>query len=281
MPARLSWNGYGKAAVRVVTVARDGDRRRLTDLTVDVRLEGRFDAAHAGDNSAVLPTDTMRNTVYALAKQGPVDPPEEFGRRLGTRFLEACPAADRATVALAAHRWARLEVGGVPQDHAFERGTAERRTATVAMERGGAKVSAGIEGLVLLRCSGSGFEGFLHDQFTALRETDDRILATEVSATWRYSAAPPSWTAAWDVVRSALVAAFAGPPSRSVQESLLIMGNAAIAACDQVDEIRLTLPNRHHLLVDLSPFGLENPDEIFVPISEPYGLIEGVVSRSG
>jgi urate oxidase len=169
----------------------------------------------------------------------------------------------------------------VAQDHVFERGTAERRTAIVVAQGDRAGFSAGIEGLVLLRCSGSGFEGFLRDQYTTLRETDDRILATEVSASWRYSVAPPSWTAAWDAVRSALVAAFAGPPSRSVQESLLAMGNAAIAACDQVDEIRLTLPNRHHLLVDLSPFDLDNPDEVFVPTREPYGLIEGVVSRSG
>jgi len=280
MPARLAWNGYGKAAVRLVKVGRAGSRHDLSDLTVDVQLQGEFAATHAsGDNSAVLPTDTMKNTVYALGKTTAVDPPESFGLALGRHFLEACPAASRAVVRLEAHRWDRLALGEKPHDHAFRRGTPELRIAEVSAERGQESVSAGIEELALLKTTGSGFEGFLRDQYTTLRETGDRIFATEVSARWRYARHSADWTDAWTSTRDALVETFAGAHSRSVQETLYAMGAAALAACPDIAEIRLVLPNQHHLLADLSPFGLPNDNEVFVATREPYGKIEGVVIR--
>jgi urate oxidase len=280
MSARLAWNGYGKAAVRLVKVGRGTSWHELTDLTVDLQLQGDFTAAHlAGDNSAVLPTDTMKNTVYALAREGPVDPPEEFGVRLGRHLLGACPAAARAVVTLAAHRWDRIVVGGKPHDHAFSRGSAERRTAALTVDRVGESIDAGVDGLALLKTTGSGFEGFLRDRYTTLRETDDRILATEVTAAWRYSARPPDWTASWAGVRAAMIEVFAGTYSRSVQETLYRMGEAALAACAEVAEIRLVLPNQHHLLVDLSPFGLDNRNDVFLATREPYGRIEAVIAR--
>ena len=281
MPARLAWNGYGKAAVRLVKLARDASRHQLFDLTVEVQLQGEFAAAHIeGDNAAVLPTDSMKNAVYALAQQGPVDPPEAFGGRLGRHFLAACPAARRAVVSLAAHRWDRLMVGGEPHHHAFERGTPERRTAEVTVARDGESVRAGIETLGLLKTTGSEFQGFLRDRYTTLPETADRILATEVSARWRYAPAPTAWTPAWEAVRTALVETFALQYSRSAQETLYALGEAALAACAEVAEIRLVLPNQHHLLVDLSPFGLENDGTVFVATREPYGRIEGEIRRS-
>ena len=280
MPARLAWNGYGKAAVRLVKVARTESRHDLSDLTVEVQLQGEFAATHAcGDNSAVLPTDTMKNTVYALASTTPVDPPEAFGLTLARHFLGTCPAADRAVVRLEAHGWDRVKVGATPHDHAFRRTSAERRIAEVSAERGTESVSAGIEALALLKTTGSGFEGFLRDQYTTLRETADRILATEVSARWRYDRHPADWSAAWVAARDALLETFAGTHSRSVQETLFAMGAAALAACREIAEIRLILPNQHHLPVDLSAFGLRNANEIFVATREPYGRIEGVVVR--
>ena len=280
MPARLAWNGYGKAAVRLVKVARTESRHELSDLTVEVQLQGEFAATHAcGDNSAVLPTDTMKNTVYALASTTPVDPPESFGLTLARHFLGTCPAADRAVVHLEAHGWDRVNVGAAPHDHAFRRSSAERRIVEVSAERGTASVSAGIEALALLKTTGSGFEGFLRDQYTTLRETADRILATEVSARWRYDRHPADWSAAWVAARDALLETFAGTHSRSVQETLFAMGAAALAACQEIAEIRLILPNQHHLPVDLSAFGLHNANEVFVATREPYGRIEGVVVR--
>ena len=280
MTPRLAWNGYGKAAVRLVKVERRGSRHELHDLTVDARLEGEFDEAHtAGDNSRVLPTDTIKNTVYALARQGPVDPPEEFGQRLGRHFLQACPAAHRAVLSLAVHRWDRASVGGTAHEHAFTRGPAERRLATVTVDRSSAEVEAGLDGLGLLKTTGSGFSGFLRDEYTTLKETDDRILATDLEARWEYARRPEDYGVAWNAIRTALVETFAGQSSASVQHTMYAMGQAALDRCGEVDRIRLVLPNRHHLLVDLAPFGMENSNEIFVATREPYGLIEAVIAR--
>ena len=281
MTPRLAWNAYGKAAVRLVKVDRRAAAHELHDLTVEVQLQGEFGPAHtAGDNSDVLPTDTMKNTVYALARQGPVDPPEEFGERLARHFLGACPAARRAVLALALHRWDRIGAGETPDPHAFVRGPTERRLATVTMDETGVAVEAGLDGLGLLKTTGSGFAGFLRDAFTTLKETDDRILATDVEAHWRYAGPLRDYTAAWNAVRASLVETFARQQSASVQHTLYAMAEAALARRGEISEIRLVLPNRHHLPVDLAPFGLDNPSEIFVATREPYGRIEAVIARA-
>jgi urate oxidase len=277
---QLAWNAYGKAAVRLVKVDRGVAAHTLHDLTVEVQLEGQFGLAHtAGDNSQVLPTDTMKNTVYALARQGPVDPPEEFGERLAHHFLDACTAARRAVLTLAVHRWDRTVVEGAPHSHAFARGPDERRLATVTVDETGVTVEAGLEGLGLLKTTGSGFTGFLRDGYTTLKEAHDRILATDVEAHWRYAGQVEDYTAAWNDVRTSLVETFARHESASVQHTLYAMGETALARCGEISEIRLVLPNRHHLLVDLAPFGLDNPNEIFVATREPYGRIEAVIVR--
>ncbi|HEX9755752.1 MAG TPA: urate oxidase [Gemmatimonadales bacterium] len=280
MSPRLAWHGYGKAAVRLVKVDRADPSHDLHDLTVEVQLQGEFETAHtAGDNSAILPTDTMKNTVYALARQGPVAPPEAFGERLGRHFLGACPAARRVVVTLVAHGWDRVRVRDAPHDHAFVRGPEERRLAIITVEAGAAVQEAGIQGLGLLKTTGSAFAGFLEERYTTLKETQDRIFATEVQARWRYARPPADFDAAWHAIRGALVETFARHQSESVQQTLYAMGDAALEACPEADEIRLVLPNQHHLLVDLSPFGLDNPNQIFVATREPFGRIEALITR--
>ena len=280
MAPRLAWNGYGKAAVRLVKVERQGSAHQLHDLTVQVQLQGRFEPAHlAGDNSQVLATDTMKNTVYALARQGPVDPLEEFGARLGRRMLETCDAAERAVVELAQHRWDRAPVGDTAHPHAFVRGAAEHRLARVTLDRARAVVHAGLNGLGLLKTTASAFSGFLRDEYTTLKDTSDRIMASDVEAWWAYTRPPADCSEAWAAVRRALLETFVRHESQSVQHTLYAMGEAALAACPEISEIRLVLPNRHHLLVDLSPFGLDNPNQIFVATSEPFGRIEAVIAR--
>jgi urate oxidase len=280
MTPRLAWNAYGKAAVRLVKVDRGAARHELHDLTVEVQLQGDFRSTHtAGDNSQVLPTDTMKNTVYALARQGPVDPPEGFGERLARHFLGACPAARRAVVEIAVNRWDRASVSDTPHDHTFVRGPAERRLATVTMDETGVGVEAGVEGLGLLKTTGSGFAGFLRDAYTTLQETDDRILATDVEVRWMYTRPPRDYTGAWSAARASLLETFARHRSASVQQTLYAMGEAALARCEEIGEIRLILANRHHLLMDLGPFGLDNPNQIFVATREPYGRIEAVIVR--
>jgi urate oxidase len=282
MDAALGGNRYGKSGIRLVKVARHGDRHELTDLTVDVRLEGDFTAAHVqGDNADVLPTDTMRGTVYAFAAGEPAVGLERFGLRLAGHFAETVPAARLARVWLSEQPWERIEVGGAAHPHAFAGGGGGRRTATVTRAGGDAWVVAGVAGLTVLKTTGSGFEGFLVDRYTTLEATSDRILATEVTAEWRYASTEVDWDAAAAGARQALLEAFAGHDSRSVQHTLYAMGAAVLAARPEIAEVRLTLPNKHHLPVDLSPYGLANQNEVFVATDRPFGVIEGAVLREG
>lgn len=278
---RMGANSYGKDGIRLVTVARLPDRHEVRDLTVDVRLEGDFARVYtAGDNSPVLPTDTMRTTVYALARDHPLGDVERFGAVLAERFLAATPAATLVRIHLAEHPWVRVEAGGRAHSHAFSRSSGEHWTATVTATRSGVRVGAGLEGLVLLKTAGSAFAGFLKDRYTVLEETDDRLLATEVSATWRYASAEIDFPACRAAIRRALVEAFADHDSRSLQHTLWAMGRAVLRDCDKVERVSLSLPNRHHFPVDLSPFGLDNDDRVFVAADRPYGVIEGTVERS-
>ena len=274
MTPRLVWNGYGKAAVRLVKVVRDGTNHELHDLTVDVQIRGDFADAHvAGTNAALLPTDTMKNTVYVLARESEVSPVEEFGIRLARHFAGASQAARSVVISITVHPWERAG------PHALIRGSAERRIAVVTIEGDALTVQAGLEGLGMLRTSGSAFTGFLRDRYTTLADASDRLMATDVTARWTYARAPADWQAAWTGIRAALIATFTSHQSQSVQQTLYAMGAAALAACDELQDIRLVLPNRHHLLVDLSPFGLDNPDQIYVATAEPYGRIEAVIAR--
>jgi urate oxidase len=272
----LARNSYGKSEIRLVKVTRDTDRHELCDVTVDVALEGDFAAVHAtGDNSGLLATDTMRNTVYALAAQHAVEDLEIFGRVLVDHFVEAGPTVHRARVQLVDHPWARLG----DHDHAFQRAGGGERIAVVSGDGLSSRVEAGIEDLVLLRTTGSGFEGFLRERFTTLPETDDRVLATAVSARWTYAEGGIDYGAAWRAARDAILATFADHYSPSVQFTLRKMGEAVLRAVDAIERVHLSLPNRHHLLYDLARFGLDNDNRVFHASAEPYGLIEGTVER--
>jgi urate oxidase len=271
-------NRYSKVEVRVVKVLRDGDHRDLRDLTVTVSLEGDFEDSYTeGDNRAVLPTDTMMRAVYALAKDDPLHSIEEFGQRLVEHFLRANPAAGVARVRLIQHPWGRIS----DHPYAFIGTGGGLRTATVTGTGEGAQVSAGIDDLLVLKATGSGFAGFLKDDYTLLEETDDRILATIVTADWSYNTATIDYTKTWEGVRRTLLEAFAERYSHSVQHSLWLMGRAVLEAFDGIERIHFALPNKHHLLVDLRPYGRQNEQEIFHAPDRPYGLIEGTVQRSG
>lgn len=280
MTARIASSSYGKASIRLVKVVRRGTHHVLRDLRVDVRLAGDFDAAYrSGENAAVLPTDSMKNAVLALAREADVDPPEAFAERVARHLLAACPAAKVARVSLSLEPWEPLAPHGASLPHAFARAGGGLRTACVALEAGRATVEAGLEGAALLRTAGSAFRGFLRDRYTTLAETDDRLLATELGARWRYGRLPADPDAAWARVRGALLETFAVHPSASVQHTLHAMGEAALAACEEVAAIRLVVPNLHHALADLAPFGLDNPNEVFVPSREPRGVIEAELVR--
>jgi urate oxidase len=274
MPVRLLRDDYGKAAIRLVKVTRERDRHLVHDLTVSVKFEGSFEAAHrAGDNSAVLPTDTMKNTVYALAQDTSLDQPERFAAALGAHFLEASAAAGTVTVSVDVHPWDRVAPA------AFTQGPAETRFAEASTSRSGVTYQGGLDGLGLLKTAGSAFEGYPRDRYTTLKETTDRLFATLLAARWRYQRLPASFDATFAAAREAMIACFAAHQSKSVQHTLFAMGEAALAAVPELEQVDLTMPNRHHLVVDLTPFGLENRNDIFVATSEPHGLIRGTVAR--
>lgn len=279
----LGGNRYGKSGIRLVTVDQGVGSHSLTDLTVDVTVEGRFANAYvAGDNSGVLPTDTMRGTVYALAGEGPVGDPEAFGHRLASHFLDAMPGATLVRVDLVADPWARIETGGGPHPFAFTGGAGGRRTASVTRAGTDAWVVAGVTGLVVLKTAGSAFEGFLRDRFTTLEETGDRLLATEVAARWRYGGTVADWSKSFETARRSLLEAFANhDDSRSLQHTLYVMGEALLEACPEVDEVRMVMPNRHHVPVDLAPYGMRNQGTVFVATDRPFGVIQGEVVRPG
>jgi urate oxidase len=275
----LAWNRYGKSRVRLVKLRRSREPHEIVDLTIDVLLEGAFDAVYVdGDNAACLATDTMKNTVYALARQDPIVSVESFGLRLAEHFI-ATPQVARVRISAIEHRWDRLTVDGRPHPHAFVQPGGEQWTADVTCERDRRELVSGLANLVVLKTTDSAFAGFPRDRFTTLPETTDRILATSVTASWRYASASADFSAR-DRIRTALLETFAAHDSRSVQHTLYAMGEAALAACSEIVEITLSLPNRHHLLVDLAPFGLDNPNEIFVATDQPYGLIEATIRRS-
>ncbi|MEJ7754941.1 MAG: factor-independent urate hydroxylase [Nocardioidaceae bacterium] len=281
----LGPNQYGKSENRVVRIYRDTARHEIRDLNVSTPLRGDFDAAHTiGDQSAVLPTDTQKNTVFSFAKEQGITSIEEYARALGEHFVDGTEAVSAARVEVEEYAWQRIEVDGAGHDHAFTRSRRRRRVrpSSPSTTRGSDRrttVVSGLKDLVLAKTTGSEFHGFLTDRYTTLPETHDRILATSLVARWRYDRTDVDWDTTYQSVRSLLLRQFAEAHSYALQQSLYAMGEAALETHPEVAQIKFSAPNKHHFLVDLSPFGVDNPGEVFVAADRPYGLIEATVQR--
>ena len=281
MSVVLAENRYGKSRVRLVKVERSGSRDHVRDLSLDVQLSGDFAAAYVeGDNRLVLPTDTMKNTVYALARQEPLGEIEEFGRRLASHFLTRNAPVSEARVALSESAWSQICVSGKEHDHAFVRAGSGQSTAVICHGRAGVTVKAGVTDLVVLKTAGSRFETFLRDEYTTLKDAPQRLLGTAIRAEWTYAAGDHDYGALRRTARDTILEVFATHESLSVQQSLYAVGEALLDRIPGITRVELSMPNRHCLLVNLEPFGLDNPNQVFVPTDEPYGLIEAVLTRS-
>jgi urate oxidase len=275
----LGANRYGKAAIRLVRVLREPGGHRVRDLTVAIALEGDFTAAHTdGDNTLVVATDTMKNTAYAFAQEHLDGAIEAYGVALAEHFLEN-PQVDRATVNLRGHHWRPLEVDGRPAPDALIRGGEGTRVATVTATRGGTSIEAGVEDLIVMKTTRSSFTGFPRDRYTTLPEADDRLMATKIAAVWRYGSPSVDLDETFLAVRTTLLEVFAEHDSPSVQTSVWIMGRAILERHEEVDEVRMVLPNLHHWRVDLTPFGIEDDGGTYIATTEPHGLIEATVRR--
>jgi len=276
---QLGANRYGKSGIRLVKVVRGPGRHQVRDLTVAIALEGEFAASYVdGDNTNVVATDTMKNTVYALAGEHLTGPIENFGMVLAQHFLEV-DQVDRSIVTIEEHRW--TPIGSAPD--AFTRDRSSTRTAVVDSRRAETTVEAGIADLTVMKTAKSAFSGFPRDEFTTLPETDDRLLATRATATWRYDSSAVAlavdFDALFNAISGTLLDVFAEHHSASVQASIWIIGRAILERHPEVSEVSMTLPNLHHWLADLSRFGLPNDREIFIPTTEPFGLIQATVRR--
>jgi urate oxidase len=278
---RLAENNYGKSRVRLLRVSRQEGRHDIKELILAIRFEGDFESAHVqGDNRKILPTDTMKNTVYALARQHPIEPVERFSLHLIEHFLTYNPQVSRVRIQATESLWMRLPRGDKPYASVFTRAGEDKRTANLSGTREGVTIRAGIDGLVVLKTSNSAFENFLRDPYTTLKEDRNRILATAIHANWLYSEEEVEFSSVWHAARQMLLETFAEHKSLSLQHTLYAMGEAVLKNFSNISEIHLSLPNKHFNLVDLAPLGMDNPGEVFLPTDEPHGLIEATLRKA-
>ncbi|RYY16490.1 MAG: urate oxidase [Cytophagaceae bacterium] len=281
MPIKLGTNAYGKQAINLSRLIRHAEHHEFRQVSVAVQLSGDFDAAHTqGDNSLVLPTDTQKNTVYALAKAHFTGSVEAFGLVLARHFVSRNAQVSTARIELVEHLWQRMSFEGHAHPHAFTGGGSEKRRAVVELSADGTlTVWAGIKGLLLAKTTDSGFLGYPKDEYTTLPETTDRILSTECEAEWEYTSAELDFEALFQQVRTTLLRTFAGHHSLSVQHTLYAIGEKTLETTAEVKEISLVMPNKHHIPFNLTPFGQENTNEVFMATDAPYGYITGTLVR--
>lgn len=271
---------YGKAKVRILKVSRDDTLHRIKEIEVSALLQGDFVASYtSGDNSKVVATDTIKNTINALAKQHLGEEIERFAIALAEHFLKRNPQVQHATIDISERGWRRMEINGKPHPHSFVSGGESKIFTRMSCTRDSRDMQSGVRDLIILKSTGSGFEGYVRDEFTTLLETTDRILATSFSAVWNFAKLPSNCREANESILAVMLKVFAENYSPSAQTTLFQMGEAALAACAEISHLDLAMPNKHYLLIDLARFGLENKNEVFVPTDEPHGQIEARVER--
>ncbi|KOX06250.1 urate oxidase [Streptomyces sp. NRRL B-1140] len=295
MPTILGQNQYGKAENRVVRITRDGATHHIKDLNVSVALSGDMDEVHySGSNANVLPTDTTKNTVYAFAKEHGIESAEQFGIHLARHFVTSQEPIHRARIRIEEYAWERIEasdatsqfIGADEVKHSFVRRNQEVRLTQITYDGSSWEVISGLKDLVVMNSTNSEFWGYVKDRYTTLKEAYDRILATEVSGRWRFNWTDdeqrmPNWEKSYEQVKKHMLQAFAETYSLSLQQTLYQMGARIINHRGEIDEVRFSLPNKHHFLVDLEPFGLKNDNEVYYAADRPYGLIEATILRDG
>jgi len=279
--ARLGENLYGKSRVRLSRITRHADRHEFNEWTVQVLLQGDFESSFTeADNSKILPTDTMKNTVYCLARASKAETIEEFAMELGDYLLDNNSQVTKTSVEIAEKNWERMYTDGAAEPTTFKLAGPELQTVIAVRTKGGPwSIVSGADGLTILKTTKSAFTGYIKDKLTTLKPATDRIFGTRATVTWEYAVTMPKYADVRERIVAALLKEFAAHNSMSVQHTLFDMGKAALAVAPEIARITLTMPNLHHLLADLSPFGRDNPNHIFVPIDEPHGTIEATVER--
>jgi urate oxidase len=280
MGIKLGLNAYGKNAVNLSKIIRHKDRHEFRQISVNVSLEGDFETAHTvGDNTKILPTDTQKNTVYALAKGHFISSIEAFGLILSNHFHSGNPQVSKTTIEITEYCWDRMIIDGIAHSHSFINGGSEKHTTTIIQTDAGTGITSGIKDLLILKTTDSAFENYIRDQYTTLKEASDRIFGTLCEISWDYVSSEADFTFLYNNIRSCLLKTFSAHKSLSVQHTLYAMGEDVLKTFDEVREVTLKMPNKHHILANLEPFGMENKNEIFMATDEPYGYITGTVVR--
>jgi urate oxidase len=281
MAITLAENNYGSSRIRLLRVSKQEGRHDIREIVWSIRFEGDFEDAHIqGDNRKILPPDTMKNTVYALARQHSIEPPENFGLHVIEHFLTYNPQVMHVFIEGSENVWARVPHGGKPHPSAFARAGNERRTSLLKGTREGTQVRSGIENLAVLKTANSAFEDFKKDPYTTLQEEGDGILSTVIHADWLYTDEEVEFGPLWHAVRQMLLETFVEHKSQSLQHTLYAMGEAILNNFENVSEIHLSLPSKHFHLADLAPLGMDNPGTVFVPVDEPHTVIEATLRKT-
>ena len=272
---------YGKGRVRVMRIHRNGDQHEVRELTVKAMLQGDFGRAFtAKDNSTSVSTDTVKNVVNVVAQENLALSNELFCKAVAERLLDSYSQLETATVSGHETKWTRLSFGGTPHPHSFTLDGNGKPLTEVTATRKSVSTVSGLDGFTFMKCTASAWDNYVKDKYTTIAETRDRMAATNVMTSWRWQAEPADYPAANAKILDTMLEVFASTYSESMQDSLYRMGEAALAAVPQIEEISLTAPNKHYLLVNLAPFGLENDNQVFLPTDEPHGQIECTVGRA-
>ncbi len=280
MNIKLKENAYGKNAVNLSKIIRHADHHEFRQISVNVSLQGDFVTAHTlGDNSKILPTDTQKNTVYALAKEHFTSTIEAFGLKLSEHFISNNPQVSKATIEITEHLYNRLVFDGKQHPTTYVSSGNEKHTVVIEHSRNGLAVTSGIKDLLILKTTDSAFKDYIKDHYTTLKETTDRILATNCTISWTYNSHHLDFSSVYDNIRNNLLRSFSDHKSLSVQHTLYAMGEDVLKRFTEVEEISFTMPNKHHILFNLEQFGMENRNEIFIATDEPFGYITGTVGR--
>ena len=282
MNIKLGKNAYGKNAVNLSKIIRHGGYNEFRQVSVNVSLEGDFETAHTlGDNTQILPTDTQKNTVYALAKDFFTGSVEDFGRQLSQHFFSNNQQVSGVIIRITEHLYARIPYGGTDHPYAFIGSGSETHTTEIVQNASGVQVASGINHLLIVKTADSGFENYIRDQYTTLKDTNDRIMATQCEVSWTYYPLELDYTWLYNSIRAELLRVFAEHQSLSLQQTMYAMGEAILEKNEAVKEISFKMPNKHHILFNLEQFGMENKNEIFIATDEPYGYITATIVREG
>jgi len=288
----LGYNKYGKANVKFLRVVKETPKHLVHEVKAKMQLEGDFNESfETGNNRQVVPTDTMKNSLYIYAKKFNLNCLEEWAIEVGKDMLQRHNQISVVNLELEESNWERIKINGIEHNHAFLKREGIR-FATMKMQRNGQiKLNCGIKDLIIMKSTQSGFENYVKDEYTTLVETKDRVFCTKLFVSWEFNVSKPSkidFNSIYSNNLNLSLQTLAGQDplkgeySGSVQQTLFQLGKKILQQNNSIDRVFISLPNVHYFLVHFQRFktNLTNQNEVFETFDGPHGLIEAVVERN-